>query len=109
MATISGGCVASIATALLAHPAAWAQTTDAIAEALFLQGQERMAAQDIPAACDLFARSLKVDRRSTRLLVSTRPGRVRIDPIVPPGLAGFTLAAAAPIVQSHLHPSKMTS
>ena len=53
--------VASIATVLLAHPAARAQTAETIAEALFLQGQERMAAQDITAACDLFTRSLKMD------------------------------------------------
>ncbi len=51
----------SIAIGLLAPSPARAQTTDTIAEALFLKAQEKMAAHDVDGACELFAKSLKVD------------------------------------------------
>lgn len=60
--------VASIATALLAHSAAQAQSAEVIAEELYLQGKALMAAGDVDGACDRFARSQKVQAALGTLL-----------------------------------------
>src|SRR5262249_49768377 len=60
--------VASVAAGLLSPTALRAQTAEPLAQALFLQAQERMAAHDVDGACDLFARSLRVERALGTLL-----------------------------------------